>query len=69
MKLADINLDFKPQFGNSQHIKICDLISKCNEYEKKYRLALKEARSAKTMKAKRDELMSKVQQLVAQQMK
>lgn len=69
MKVGNLNIDFVPQFGNTRHIKICELIAQANEYEVKYQNALNESRSVDSMKNKRDELVSKIEELIKQEKK
>lgn len=69
MKVGNLSIDFVPQFGNTRHIKICELIAQANEYEAKYQSALRESRSVDSMKNKRDEIISKIEQLIKQEKK
>lgn len=69
MQLANLNINFKPEFGNPQHIKICELISLVNTDYANIEKKKVEARGAEALKKKIGENMSKVQRLLEQQKK
>ena len=60
-------INFKPQFGNLRHIKICELIAKGNELEKRLKQAEGIKQSVKAIKKNLDNINSEIHKLMQQE--
>ena len=64
MKVANANIDFKPVFGNTHHIRMVELIGKINKDYESYLIKKKEAKNLKAIKVKIDLNFAQLQRLL-----